>query len=97
MKIKAFFITLSMAVAITAFIACGGNAEQQQDQGAQQPAPTESTQAAPAPHGDGAQFTSAYVCPMHCEGSGSDQAGKCPKCGMDYITQADHVKDGHKH
>jgi hypothetical protein len=33
----------------------------------------------------GKEYTSAYVCPMHCEGSGSDSAGLCPVCGMDYI------------
>ncbi len=33
----------------------------------------------------GKEYTSAYVCPMHCEGSGSDSAGTCPVCGMDYI------------
>ena len=33
----------------------------------------------------GKEYTSAYVCPMHCEGSGSDSAGYCPKCGMDYV------------
>ncbi|GAB4257595.1 MAG: hypothetical protein Kow0027_24910 [Saprospiraceae bacterium] len=49
------------------------------------------------PHGDGPEYTSAYVCPMHCEGSGSDQPGKCPKCGMEYVANADHMKDGHKH
>ena len=32
----------------------------------------------------GAEFTSAYVCPMHCEGSGSDEPGQCPVCEMDY-------------
>lgn len=48
-------------------------------------------------HGEGTAFTSAYVCPMHCEGSGSEEAGKCPACGMAYVAQADHVKDGHKH
>ena len=31
----------------------------------------------------GKEYTSAYVCPMHCEGSGSDQAGTCPVCKMD--------------
>ena len=50
-----------------------------------------------AAHGEGAAFTSAYVCPMHCEDSGSEEEGKCPACGMAYIAQADHVKDGHKH
>jgi len=34
----------------------------------------------------GKEYTSAYVCPMHCDGSGSDQAGTCPVCGMDYVT-----------
>ena len=33
----------------------------------------------------GKEYTSAYVCPMHCDGSGSDSAGQCPVCGMDYI------------
>ncbi|MFT7230338.1 MAG: hypothetical protein ACI9GO_000805 [Bacteroidia bacterium] len=33
----------------------------------------------------GKEYTSAYVCPMHCEGSGSDTAGTCPTCGMDYV------------
>ncbi len=48
-------------------------------------------------HGHGDQFTSAYVCPMHCVGSGSDKEGKCPKCKMDYVAQADHGHDGHSH
>ena len=40
----------------------------------------------------GKEYTSAYVCPMHCEGSGSDSAGTCPVCGMNYIKN-----DQHKH
>lgn len=32
----------------------------------------------------GPEYTSKYVCPMHCEGSGSDEPGTCPVCGMDY-------------
>lgn len=32
----------------------------------------------------GPEYTSKYICPMHCEGSGSDEPGKCPVCGMDY-------------
>ena len=43
------------------------------------------------------KYTSAYVCPMHCEGSGSDQAGKCPVCAMDYVANAEHESDGHDH
>lgn len=48
-------------------------------------------------HGTNAAYTSAYVCPMHCKDSGSDKAGTCPVCGMDYIAQKEHTKDGHKH
>jgi len=45
----------------------------------------------------GAAYESAYVCPMHCKGSGSDKAGTCPVCKMDYVAIADHTKDGHLH
>lgn len=43
---------------------------------------TEETEAAAE---QGPEYTSAYICPMHCEGSGSDEPGKCPVCGMDYV------------
>lgn len=45
----------------------------------------------------GKEYTSAYICPMHCEGSGSDAPGKCPVCGMDYKKNEDHKSDGHNH
>ena len=53
----------------------------------------------------GKEYTSAYVCPMHCEGSGSEEAGKCPVCGMDYVKNENHKPDepaevnhdGHNH
>jgi len=48
-------------------------------------------------HGEGKEYTSAYVCPMHCEGSGSEAEGTCPVCSMDYVAQADHTGDGHGH
>lgn len=34
----------------------------------------------------GPEYTSAYICPMHCKGSGSAEPGKCPACGMDYVS-----------
>lgn len=37
----------------------------------------------------GKEYTSAYICPMHCEGSGSDKAGTCPACKMDYVANKD--------
>jgi hypothetical protein len=45
----------------------------------------------------GKEYTSAYVCPMHCEGSGSAEPGKCPVCGMDYVKNEEHSDDGHEH
>jgi hypothetical protein len=30
------------------------------------------------------EYSSMYICPMHCKGSGSDKPGVCPVCGMDY-------------
>ncbi len=35
-------------------------------------------------------FSSKYICPMHCKGSGSPQAGVCPVCGMDYELNPDY-------
>ncbi|GAB5551757.1 MAG: hypothetical protein Sapg2KO_13480 [Saprospiraceae bacterium] len=48
-------------------------------------------------HGEGKEHNSAYVCPMHCEGSGSDAAGECPTCGMAYVALEDHVENDHSH
>ncbi len=82
MKIfRSIFFFLAFAAG-SAFIFSCGNTGQSQDQ---------------AVHGEGQAYTSTYVCPMHCEGSGSEAEGKCPVCGMDYVKQDEHVKDGHKH
>lgn len=48
-------------------------------------------------HGNGSEYTLPYVCPMHCEGSGSKEEGDCPKCGMAYKKFSEHVQDGHSH
>ena len=45
----------------------------------------------------GKEYTSAYVCPMHCAESGSDMAGECPACGMEYVVNEEHEADGHSH
>lgn len=45
----------------------------------------------------GKEYTSAYICPMHCEGSGSDSAGTCPVCQMAYVENTKHKSDGHDH
>tara|TARA_R110002051_G_scaffold299923_1_gene367193 strand:+ start:710 stop:961 length:252 start_codon:yes stop_codon:yes gene_type:complete len=43
------------------------------------------------------EYTSAYVCPMHCKDSGSDKEGKCDTCGMALVKNEDHKANGHKH
>jgi len=59
-----------------------------------------------APKGalDGPEYTSAYICPMHCEGSGSAEMGTCPVCKMDYVLNEDKAApastdphEGHDH
>lgn len=42
----------------------------------------------------GKEFTSAYVCPMHCEDSGSDHEGTCDTCGMTLVKNEDHFANG---
>ena len=40
----------------------------------------------------------AYVCPMRCEGSGSDKAGKCSVCGMDLVkSYVGGANEAHEH
>ncbi len=43
------------------------------------------------------EYDSAYICPMHCEGSGSDAEGECPTCGMAYVKNADFDANKHEH
>jgi hypothetical protein len=46
----------------------------------------------------GPEYTSKYICPMHCKGSGSDTTGVCPVCKMDYVlAKEDHDHEGHDH
>lgn len=54
---------------------------------------------------DSKEYASAFICPMHCPGSGSDEAGTCPVCGMEYVANenvpssdadADHDHDDHE-
>ena len=83
----AFAFSLMLVLAY----ACTGNNSQEQTTTDAQKTETE------AKHGEGDESTSAYVCPMHCAGSGSDEAGSCPVCGMAYETLEEHVKNGHDH
>jgi len=85
-------LVLGLGLMLT-FTACGEKGQSTEGTHSHEMHEAESQNA----HGDGVEYTSAYVCPMHCEGSGSDKAGECPVCGMQYIAQADHAADGHNH
>lgn len=81
------------------FISCSGKHD-----GHNHNAASTDKQEMPASKADesGPEYTSAYICPMHCPGSGSDQAGQCPKCGMDYVKNEDvqsseEGHEGHNH
>lgn len=90
------FLFLTMITLSLGALACGGHDHNHDDhQHNHNSTQTESGEA--KAHGEGKEYTSAYVCPMHCEGSGSDQAGQCPACGMDYVAQSEHTHDGHTH
>lgn len=45
----------------------------------------------------GKEYTSTYVCPMHCKDSGSDTEGTCDTCGMTLVKNEDHKANGHTH
>lgn len=88
---RMFLLTTLLAFALAA---CGNSHEQADHDHEHDATATEQVETV---HGEGPQYTSAYVCPMHCEGSGSDQPGTCPVCGMTYVAQAEHAADGHHH
>jgi hypothetical protein len=80
--------------AIAVLAACGGHKHaHEHEDGSHDEMHLEAEQSGP-------EYTSAYICPMHCKGSGSDQAGTCPVCGMDYVANKDHKEtdhEGHDH
>jgi len=84
--------TLVMAVLMLLF-SCG-NASKKEAKTAEKPAMEHSEhQMTQAEANLGPEFTSKYVCPMHCEGSGSHEEGKCPVCGMTYVLNADYQEE----
>jgi len=91
--------TLVMAVLMLLF-SCG-NASKKEAKTAEKPAMEHSEhQMTQAEANLGPEFTSKYVCPMHCEGSGSHEEGKCPVCGMTYVLNEDYreeSEENHNH
>lgn len=75
-------INFSIVMAIALFAVTACGSDQSKTDGMEQQHPA---------------YSSAYVCPMHCESSGDDQPGSCPVCGMTYVKLEDHKADGHTH
>ena len=47
---------------------------------------------------NGKEYTSRWICPMHCKGSGSEQRGqKCGACEMALVENKNHAHYGHNH
>lgn len=86
-KIKTF-VAIAFGAAVLLSVSCKGKTEQNTQADTELIETTEK---------QGKEYASAYVCPMHCEGSGSDTEGTCPKCGMEYVANEEHQKDGHTH
>ena len=87
---KSFKLILAvMAFAMVSFtiVSCGNKKKSDKD----------GVEASADADKQGKEYTSNYICPMHCKDSGSDKAGKCPVCGMNYEKNEDHKSDGHDH
>lgn len=99
MKVFQRFLIFGLFFAFSLTLnSCGGNtAPSEQTEEVAQPAMDEMKAAEPESTEEDPAYASAYVCPMHCAGSGSDEPGKCPVCGMDYVANPDHAKDQHEH
>lgn len=91
--LKAIFLSVLLVTSMGLIVSCGGN----QSNGEGQDHDHSQMQHEQTIHGEGMEYTSKYVCPMHCEGSGGEEPGTCPVCGMDYVLLDEHVKDDHMH
>ncbi len=82
---KLIFTVMAFAILSFTITSCGNSKKSEQ-------AKTENNAAAEQ---QGKEYTSAYICPMHCKGSGSDKPGQCPVCGMDYKKNDKNKKEDH--
>jgi len=71
-------LTLLIIGGSVVFMSCGESPQQKK-------ARTEHQHLNKGVNHSGPEYTSKYICPMHCAGSGSDSAGVCPTCKMDYV------------
>lgn len=79
---KTLLLSLSVLAVALAFTAC--NRSDQLHSAGEKPG-----------HEQAAAAAAKYICPMKCEGSSSDKAGKCPKCGMALKQVASDGHGGH--
>ena len=88
---KKQIISLSVTLIITlAIISCGSKSSTSQTTSSNPEQMAADTVDASKP------VAAVYQCPMKCEGEKTyDQAGKCPKCGMDLEGLSGH--EGHEH
>ena len=75
MTMFAFVALASVAITLTS---CGGG-EKKEDATENQPAEI------------AINTTHKYVCPMNCEGSASNEPGKCVVCGMDLVENPNYA------
>jgi hypothetical protein len=78
---KNLFSGILLALIVLAGAGCSGNSKEKMpgESAYDQPA-TETSAAA-----DSSAQQMAYICPMECEGSASNEPGKCPVCGMELV------------
>ena len=78
-------LVILMLLAIFILPGCNSNTtEKQADENASD------ISAAPANATTDSTTQLAYICPMQCEGSASNEPGKCPVCGMDLVKNPNH-------
>ena len=86
-SLKSIFTICLIFVACSIFISCSGGTQE-----------TKTVKIEKATDKNGKEYTSRYICPMHCKGSGSEVKGqKCPACEMDLVENRNHAHYGHNH
>lgn len=86
MKCFKGFAILLLLVTTMVFVACGGDSPEANSTSTSAP----STKIKTSNDMVDKEHNSKYICPMYCEGSGSEHAGDCPVCHMHYVENEDY-------